>query len=215
MDIETRLHGRRSSWRKCDLQPAGCLPGGNDATQRSCFRSDPNTSDVRLPDHPPPPPLGFSEPCESRRNTSWATKVYILLIAIVAIIEPATAASVNFENCMSPNLVNSPTLQFIPLFVNATFNSSAASHNLNITVYGNVTGRTFSNPLPDPTRPYWQNPNETEGKIPDFSPENNKYTTLKTTFNVLDYTPYNAPPSRFCNSTVQGTCPLAPSFTTG
>lgn len=215
MDIETRLHGRRSYRRTCDPHLAGCLVGGNNPMQASFFRSDPDAGDIRLPDHHLPTALASREPCLSRRSISWVGVMQILLIAIVAIIEPATAASVNFENCMSPNVVNSQQLQFIPLFVNATFNSSAISHNLNITVYGNVTGRTHSAPLPGPTDGHWLNPNETEGKIPDLSPDNNKYTTLKTTFNVLDYTPYNAEPSRFCDSTVQGICPLAPSFING
>lgn len=213
MDIETRLHGRRSYRRRCDLHRAGGLTGGNDPMQSSCFRSDPDASSVRLPDHPPPPAMVGCEPGISAKNTSWAAVVQFLLIAIVAIIEPATAASVNFENCMSPNLVNSQHLQFIPFFVNATFKSSAAGHNLSVTVYGNVTGKTLNDPLPDGNdTDYWRNQTETEGKIPDFSLSNNKYTTLKTTFNVLDYTPYNADPSRFCDSIVQGICPLAPSF---
>lgn len=184
--------------------------------QASSFRSDSDASDIRLPDHHLPTALASRESCVSRRRISWVGVIQSLLIAIVAIIKPATAASVNFENCMSPNVVNSPQLQFIPLFVNATFNSSAISHNLSITVYGNVTGRTHSAPLPGPTdHGYWSNPNQTEGKIPDLSPDNNKYTTLKTTFNVLDYTSYNADPSRFCDSIVQGICPLGPSFITG
>lgn len=215
MDIETRLHGRRSYRRTCDPHPAGCLAGGIDTMQASCFRSDPDASDTGPPVHHLPTALASHEPWALRRRISWVGVIQIVLIAIVAITEPAAAASVNFENCMSPILVFGQQLQFVPLFVNATFNSSAISHNLNITVYGNVTGRTQNDPLPDPTDRHWVNPNETEGKIPDLSPDNNKYTTLKTTFNVLDYTPYNADPSRFCDSIVQGKCPLAPSFMTG
>lgn len=212
MDIETRLHGRRSYRKKCDLHQAGGLVGG---MQASYFRSDPDASDIRLPDHPPSPALASSEPCVPGRNTSWVGVIQVLLMAIVAIIQPAAAASVNFDNCMSPIMINSERIQFIPLFVNATLNSSSISHNLNITVYGNVTGRTHEVALPPYNDSYWQKPNETEGKIPDVSKDNNKYTTLTTTFNVLDYTPYNGPPSRFCNSTVQRQCPLIPAFDSG
>lgn len=214
MDIETRLHGRRTYRRKCDLHQAGDCVGGNDPLQTSCSCSEPHARHVRLTGHLPPLALAFCEPHVSGRKTSWIGMIQIVLIAILAIIESATAASVNFENCMSPNVINSIPLQlqFIPLFVNATFNLSAASHNLNFTVYGNVTGRTHSDPLPGPTDPHWQNSSETEGKIPDYSLDNNKLTTLKSTFDVLDYTPYNSDRSEFCASTVHVQCPLAPSF---
>lgn len=215
MDIETRLHGRRSYRRKCDLHQTGGLVEWKDPMQASSFRLDPDASHVRLPDHPPPRALTSCEQCVSATNTSWVRVIQILLLAIVAIIEPATAASVNFDNCMSPNLINGRRIQFKPLYVNATFNSSAASHSLNITVYGDVTGQTLQVMLPNSSDTnYWQNPNETEGKIPDVSKDNNKLTTLKTTFNVLDYTPYHND-SEFCKSIVQGKCPLAPSFTSG
>lgn len=212
MDIETRLLGRRSYRWKCDLHQAGGLVGGNDPMKASCSRSDPDVSDVELPYHPLPPALTSCEPCVSeRRNTSWVGLIKFLLIAILAFVEPATAAFVNFDNCMSPDVVHSLQLHFMPLFVNAIFNSSAVTHNLKITVYGNVSGSSPSAPLPGPTDPHWQNPNETEGKIPKLGHDNKKYTTLQTTFNVLDYTPYNNV-SSFCDSTVQS-CPLAPDFT--
>lgn len=217
MDTETRLHGRRSYRRKCDLHQTGGFVQRNDPMQASSFRSDPDASHVRLPDHPPPRELASCEQCVSVTNTSWVRVVQILLIAIVAIIEPATAASINFDNCMSPILISGNRIQFRPIYVNATFNSSAASHGLNITVYGNVTGQTLSPSLPAPSDlSYWQNPNETEGKIPELSNDNGSatLTTLKTTFNVLDYTLKHSR-SGFCESLVQGKCPLAPSFTSG
>ena len=140
--------------------------------------------------------------------------VYSLLILAAALIGPSTAAVVDFENCMSLNIINSnpQQLQFTPFFVNATFDSIASSHHLNITVYGNVSGIATQQEYPAYPGPEWDNPKETVGKIPDISSSNNKYTTLTAVFNVLDYTPYTAPPSRFCDSVVQGRCPLAPSF---
>lgn len=52
----------------------------------------------------------------------------------------------------------------------------------------------------------------TVGKIVNVSPSNNKYSTLFQEFDVLTYTAYNAPASEFCQSVVNGSCPLAPSF---
>ena len=129
-------------------------------------------------------------------------------------LQPACAAFINFENCLSPNVINSNPLQlqFKPLLVYAAFNSTAASHNVNVTVYGNVTGIATQQQYPNASDPQWTNPNETVGKIPDIDKANNKFSTLTATFNVLDYTPYDAPATQFCNTTVHGQCPLGPAF---
>lgn len=146
-----------------------------------------------------------------------ATVTPLLLLAIVlgVLIAPVSAALVNFENCLSPNIINSNPvqLQFIPLHLDAKFNITSPSHNLNVTVYGNVSGVATQVPYPAPDDPQWSNPNSIVGKIVDLSQPNNKYSTLFAKFNVLSYTPYDATPSRFCNSTIYGTCPLGPAFT--
>jgi Transient receptor potential (TRP) ion channel/ML-like domain len=125
----------------------------------------------------------------------------------------AQAAYLNFENCLSSNIINSnpKLLQFVPYNVSATFNTSDPNFPLNVTVYGNVSGLATIQPYPAPNDPQWSNPNDTVGKIVDLSASNNKYTTLFTKINVLTYTPYQAP-SRFCNSSVHGPCPLGPAF---
>lgn len=46
----------------------------------------------------------------------------------------------------------------------------------------------------------------------NISPTNNKYTTLFDTFEVLTYTAYSDTGSQFCQSVINGSCPLAPSF---
>lgn len=142
--------------------------------------------------------------------------VRMVLLVLLVVAQPANAAFLNFENCLGPNVVNSNPLQlqFKPLFVYAAFNSTAASHNINVTVYGNVTGQATQEQLPtSPNDPAWTNPNDTLGKITDVSKSNDKLSTLTATFNVLDYTPYDAPATQFCNTTVHGVCPLAPAFT--
>ena len=140
----------------------------------------------------------------------------VLLIALLC-IKPSAAVFISaFENCLSPDYINSNplALQFNPLFVWAALNTTAESHNINITVYGNVEGIATQQPYPHYDDPQWSNPNETVGKIPDVAGpmENQKYTTFTTTFNVLDYTPYNPPAVRFCNSSALTQCPLAPVF---
>ena len=151
-----------------------------------------------------------------RRVWSWQHALAAISVLIFSCIPSAGAAYVEFSNCLDTSIVNSSPriLQFEPLNVSAVFNSSSGSarHHLNITVYGNVTGKATEQPYPPPNDPAWSNPNDTFGKIPDVSVTNNKLTTLFARVNFLGYTPYNADPARFCGSLAQGECPLAPAF---
>ena len=140
-----------------------------------------------------------------------------MLLVIVLHIRLSTAAFINFDNCLDPGIVNSDypgILQFKPLFVWATFNTSAKSYNLNVTAYGNITGLAFNQSYPSPSDPQWSNSNDTVGKIPDVygSGPSAVYTTFTTEFNVLDYTPYAPDAARFCNTSSLRACPLAPVF---
>ena len=151
----------------------------------------------------------------SKWNGARPFAIWIQILYMVAtLVGLSTAAFVTFENCLSPNIIGSDPrqLQFRPLFVNARFNTTAPSHNLNVTVYGNVSGSTTNEALPRFNDPRWRIPNETLGKIPELDISNNKYTTLKAAFKVLDYTPYTADPLPFCSQLIKGQCPLAPSF---
>ncbi len=152
----------------------------------------------------------------SARRLSGSCLLRMLLLVIFTITRPSTAAFVTFSNCMSPDIINSnpPQLQFVPLYVWATFNSSAASHNINVTAYGNVAGIATQQPYPAQNDSQWRNPNDTVGKIPDVAgPASHPlYTTFKTEFKVLDYTPYDPPAVRLCNSSSLTQCPLTPVF---
>jgi Transient receptor potential (TRP) ion channel/ML-like domain len=144
----------------------------------------------------------------------------ILLLGLFALFMPiAEAAFINFDNCLNPNILNSKNpqqIQFVPLFLDARFNASDPKHSLNITVYGNVTGQATVGDYPPPNDPSWGNATDPFGKIVDSTIN---YTTLFATYNVLTYTPYDAPPLEFCNLTVNpktgsaGTCPWGPLFT--
>ncbi|KAJ9636337.1 hypothetical protein H2199_008012 [Coniosporium tulheliwenetii] len=138
----------------------------------------------------------------------------VFLILCVLLVPLAEAAFINFENCLAPNIINSKRLQFVPRFFDAKFNTTAPSHDLNVTIYGNVTGQTIVGDYPPPDDPIWSNPNETFGKIVDVSPTNPdpRFTTLFADFKVLTYTPYRADPSRFCESTINTSCPIGPVF---
>lgn len=186
--------------------------------QPSCFDSDLEGSNVGSLDSSSLPSSAALRPYIPKGIFSPRSLIRILLIAFIAIIKPSIAASVNFQNCMSPDIINSDPrlLQFRPLYVNATFSSSGASHVLKVTVYGDVSGSTPQKILPPQGDQHWGNPNEYDGKISDVTPSsNNVATTLKATFNVLDYKAYASPLMQFCNYTVQRQCPLGPSFTNG
>lgn len=214
MNDESWLHelqGHHCSFEgKCETNEIGCPDDGTASMQISRFNSVLEENNDGLQWGSPQLESRQFESVNPRRRLSPGILMQLFLLAIITLITPSTAAIVNFGNCLGPIIINSPQLQFKPLFVNATFNSTAASHNLNITVYGDVMGTTNGANPPDRSDPQWSNPNETIGKIPDLGPSNT-YTTLKTSFNVLDYTPYTAP-SRFCESTLQQPCPMIPTF---
>ncbi|MCJ1394346.1 hypothetical protein MMC18_007224 [Xylographa bjoerkii] len=143
-------------------------------------------------------------------------KLLIDVLLFSVLLLPSEAAFVNFENCLAPDIVYAPIpkpLQYTPLFVSAVFNLSAPSHNLNVTVYGNVSGQATVQSLPPPGSPLWNDLNNTLGKLPDQDPTTGTYSTLEAAFDVLTYTPYNAPASRFCNDTLNTKCPVPPVFT--
>ncbi|TKA31609.1 hypothetical protein B0A50_01686 [Salinomyces thailandicus] len=137
-----------------------------------------------------------------------------LLFGLVLL--PATlvdAALINFENCLDSGLLNSDPLQlqFVPLYFDAKFNSSADGYPLNITIYGNVSGQQVQGDYPPPDDPQWDNPNITFGKIADVGSAD-KYSTLLANFDVLTYTAYNARARQFCPTLLNASCPLAPAF---
>ena len=83
---------------------------------------------------------------------------------------------------------------------------------LNITTYGNVSGQATVGPYPPPDSPKWKDPSITFGKIPIEDEQTNTLTTLKSTYDVLTYTAYDAPRLSFCKNVVNPECPIAPAF---
>jgi len=158
-----------------------------------------------------------------RQMGFFGTWQYLFLLMASLWIIPTSAVLVEFQNCLSEGVQNNQPLQLqlVPLAMNAVFNTTDPMHNLNITVWTNVTGSTIELPrllLPSATDPYWTTPNDTEygGKI-----ENNPFPAvpspvLTTVFNkvsVLTYTPVNPHTGvGFCDQLVNGSCPLGPNF---
>lgn len=149
-----------------------------------------------------------------RYQPSKALSYGLLVMLVCFLINPATAAFINFQNCLSEAYQDAspPPLQFVPLFMDASFNTTDPSHELMVTVWGNVTGAYTQVQLPPPNDTAWTNPNFTDGKIENLPFPHTRWTTLSTKVNVLTYEPWKQS-DKFCDALVNGTCPLAPRFT--
>lgn len=157
-----------------------------------------------------------------RRRGSIAMFPFLLVLIASVCFVPVASVFIEFSNCLSDEVKNNgvPQLQFIPHFVDATFNTTDPSHQLSVTVWGNITGSTVGNvsrlvvPSGNDTE-YW-NSNSTfaGGKIVDSPyPEATvpKLTTLSNKVDVLTYEPFSEDVD-FCNSLINGSCPLGPRF---
>lgn len=143
----------------------------------------------------------------------------LLLIVILSALPLTNAVFINFDNCLDRayRRAEPALLQFTPYFVWAKFDNTDPAHNLNVTVYGNVSGQYTSRAYPPPTDPLWTNPKDSFGKIPNAWGANANSpgvaTTFFTTFDVLTYNSYSTPDgSAFCENTINKPCPLAPVF---
>lgn len=145
-------------------------------------------------------------------RSAYTHTLIMVGLLLLSMVSSTYATFINFENCLDRATIESDPLplQFIPQHVWAVFDTEE-DNNLNITVYGNVSGTATKERYPAPDDPQWSDPDETLGKIVDLSVDNNKYSTLITKLSVLSFTSHNKP-SRFCNSVTQGECPLGPVF---
>jgi hypothetical protein len=136
-------------------------------------------------------------------------------ICLLALSLPSAtdAAFVNFGNCLSDNTINSDPrrLQWVPLYLDARFDTENPTHRMNLTLYGNVTGQTVQGDYPPADDPGWSNPNVTFGKIADVG-NDNKYSTLSSDFKLLSYEAWDAPSQEFCETLINASCPLGPAF---
>ncbi|KAL1836936.1 hypothetical protein VTJ49DRAFT_4449 [Mycothermus thermophilus] len=140
-----------------------------------------------------------------------------LIVLMCAVLRPVAAVQVPFENCLPESYINNvPTpLQWVPVWVDASFNATDPKHTLRVTMWGNVTGAFTNVTLPPPDSPDWSDPSKPDGKIlgePEPNVPNPKLTTLHSKVEVLTYEPWSDN-TNFCNtSLVNASCPLAPVF---
>lgn len=150
-----------------------------------------------------------------------ALLVYALTALLLAAV-PVAAVRVPFTNCLDESHVAANRLQWKPLYADAKFDTTNPQHQLDVVVWGNVTGyQDPSNPPPtlaqDPNRLYWKNDSQSNGKIiqsanPDSA--DSKATTLIRRVDMLSYRPLNDR-VYFCKEALNGgTCPLGPYFNT-
>lgn len=141
-----------------------------------------------------------------------------LLLLITVLAGQANSVYIEFQNCLDDSILKSSPLQlqFVPYIFDAYFNTTDPGHHIDITIYGNVTGKTTAEALPPPSSPDWGNPMKTSGKIvntSDNNPGGLRIATFLPKIEVLTYTPVHPPASIFCNQTRDGTqCPIAPVF---
>lgn len=138
-------------------------------------------------------------------------------------IRTASAVKVAFDNCLDSNYIYSNQLpeqvqlQWVPLYVDAKFDTENPNHNLIVTVWGNVTGRVGTDPLPPWNSSVWDDPSEVlNGKIqnepePNLPANQRKVTTLYYKVDVSTYEPYHNAVN-FCDNILNGSCPLGPVF---
>ncbi|KAI3396701.1 hypothetical protein diail_11809 [Diaporthe ilicicola] len=157
-----------------------------------------------------------------RPSRSVTDRMMHSLMCLSLLLQPTAAVLLHkFDNCLpdSTKYSNPLELQWVPLHVGATFDTKNKSHNLRVTVWGNVTGEY--NPTAGPALPPWDsddwsNPNVTDGKIVDnpFPTTANFLTTLHSKIDVVTYEPYSAD-FDFCKAALtNASCPLGPVFNT-
>lgn len=159
--------------------------------------------------------------CPSTRTTTSSRNPAIaLLLALTLFLQPTVAVLLdndNWSNCLSDDLTMTEPkgLQWVPLFVGASYEQIDKSHNLRVTVWGNVTGSyNTSVTLPPWDSTEWADVNSTDGKIVQnpFPLTAARLTTLHDSVKVLTYEPYSEN-FDFCNDALtNATCPLGPVF---
>ncbi|KAG9248509.1 integral membrane protein-like protein [Calycina marina] len=152
----------------------------------------------------------------NNRRQSFSMMTNLLMLCLW--VDLASAVLLNFDNCLPDSYLNSDPLllQFVPEYLDAVFPSSDPDHNLNITVWGNVTGSGPNPPfylLPTANDTYWTtNSTASGGKIANIAKDGFlKATTLFNKVNVLTYEPWDST-ENFCGTLLNRECPISPVF---
>ncbi|KAL2212097.1 hypothetical protein CC79DRAFT_1263454, partial [Sarocladium strictum] len=144
------------------------------------------------------------------------TLLSTLALAALA-IAPVSAVQIPFTNCLADSYRNNePTLlQWVPLYADAKYVTDDSHHNLEVVVWGNVTGSREKVTLPPGGDPYWDNNDDTPGKIVQTTRPGSKgalATTLFRKINVATFEPWNQVIDFCRDGLVNGKCPLPPVF---
>lgn len=144
--------------------------------------------------------------------TAVSRRAWQALLFLSTSLSLSRGVFIPFENCLESSVLEHLPLQlqWVPLFFDATFDT-AYPNELQVTLYGNVTGQQVFGTYPPPSSPTWKDANDTFGKIANVGSAHN-FTTLFSSFDDLSYSAWNAQPSRFCAHVTQGTCPMGPKF---
>lgn len=153
---------------------------------------------------------------ESRRTTNrfsiLPAKLSLTLAVMLSVLlmaAPASAAHMQFENCLDESYLASNKLQWVPMAASASIDPTSKGRTLTYQVWGNVTGWQNGNPPDHFPENYWRNVSETNGKITDAAKRATVYGRLDT----LSYRPFNQG-FGFCDILVNGSCPQGPVFNT-
>lgn len=135
---------------------------------------------------------------------------------VLAVI-PAAAVEISFQNCLTESYRDNdpPRLQWVPEHVEAVFDTTTDKHNLQVIVWGNVTGSMNRFTPPPAGDPYWNNDDEEEGKIvetPEPDAQRVVATTLLRQVEVVTYRPYRDVVNFCTEGVVDDSCPVGPVF---
>ncbi|KAI1844317.1 hypothetical protein JX266_009608 [Neoarthrinium moseri] len=188
--------------RNCEKEPAGVQQPRNVATSKRWAGN--HDLNVR---HAP------SSSRRSRRKPSSPWKRAALLGPLL-LAPTVSAVFLPFDNCLPDNYIwynkddGTAQLQWVPVQLDAKFDLEDPN-NLLITVWGNVTGKVGTDPLPPWNSTEWINGTQSLlGKIQD-EPIQKNATTLHSKVDVASYKPFSSDRS-FCENIQNGSCPLGP-----
>ncbi|UNI15017.1 hypothetical protein JDV02_001591 [Purpureocillium takamizusanense] len=195
--------------------PAGIAPSRLGKYERQPLAAGTHDASNRRPGRRRGRTRSWADALHSSLRPPPTTLLGTILLLILFVASPADAVRVNVTNCLSDDYRSaaSPRLQWEPKFAEAKFDTKNSTHNLQLTVWGNVTGQQYQDKLPPPDSEYWTNPDpaNNNGKIVE-TVDGGKATTLVQRVNVLTYEPWNHL-SSFCkDALVNGSCPLSPVF---
>ncbi|KAJ3514998.1 hypothetical protein NM208_g15015 [Fusarium decemcellulare] len=144
-----------------------------------------------------------------------STNLIVALLLALHAFSPVHAVRIPLTNCLDDSRrLNPDQLQWVPLYADAVFDLKDDSHNLLVTIWGNVTGARSGGELPPANDSYWEDDTKTNGKIVQIpDKEYNKAVTLTRKIQFLSYQPYDSP-TDFCEKALlhNMSCPLSPVF---